>query len=168
MYKIPIPARFIFAIYLLLISAHLSASLNIDPSYGLIDPMRLLPIFFFTLIPFWILLIFKFNKIVKGSSNNYIFKQIKKNLSPWISKLVILNLIYGIGSFLFAFGTVFSNITQPQNLGGFRVFSAHLSMFYIITFAGITGIANYRPRQCANGHEINIDAQFCPECGAKV
>lgn len=161
MKKIPVSAKIVFTIYVLLILFHIEALFNVDPSRGHFKPFFLIPIFFFSLMPFWILFIFKFNKIVKQSNNSYIFKQVRNSLPTWVLKLVIINIVYGIGSFVFSFAT----INLQGELNAFRAFSAHLSLFYVMAFAGLTGIANYRPRKCANGHEIKVEAQYCPECG---
>lgn len=169
-YKIPVSAKFIFCIYILLIWVHMRALFDMDPTLGLVAPHDLIPVFFFILMPFWILFIFKANKLAKGANHQFIYKQIKNNLPPWIIRLVILTFIFAILNFIFAFAFSFdlSKKSDPLGLMGIRFFSAHFSLFFILVFAGLTGAANLCLKRCSNGHEIKFDGQYCPECGAKI
>lgn len=157
MYKIPTTARIVFALYLILVLTFLSTVFKIDLRLGthsFIAPA----FFFFAIIPFWLLLILKSNKLLKGSSKDYLLKKIKSSLPSWILKFTIVNIVFGVGNFFLGFVT--------KNFES--VFLSHLAIFYSVTFAGLTGMVNLKQERCANGHELKMDAQFCPVCGIKI
>jgi len=164
MKKIPFSARIVFAVYLLLILVHIGTFLNIDPTLGRHNTSFLSSVFFFVLMPFWILLILKFNIIVKDSNNLYVFNQIRKCLPSWTKKLFVINFIYVIGSFISFSLNRYSN----YSLNELGLSSAHFSIFYLVAFVGLTGLANYKIRECKNGHQIKTEAKFCPTCGISL
>lgn len=170
MKQIPLSAQLVMGIYIILITAHISALVGIDPTLGNFQEMFLLLGFFFALMPFWIMLIFKANKHMNFSNQTFIFKQIKKNVPSWMMKMTYVAIAYGIVSFAFTFVS-FANPSPNKikdNIFHFRAFSAHLSIFYVLTISGLTGLANFIPKKCSNGHELRVEAKHCPDCGVEV
>ena len=155
MSEIPPSARIVFAIYLILVIFHICAFLSIDPTNGVLPPLKIAVLFLGALTPFWITLIYQLSKTFdfKTTNGNQFFFELKNYLPTWIKSLFVINFLYGFASFFFVF---ISASQKPESeLDSLRSITAHLSMFYVFAFAVITTLHNYRHNKSTSNKELH-------------
>lgn len=166
---VPLPAKFLFVFYLALVCVHIQCFFGLGELLKLADSFLIAAVFFSILAPFWILTIFKMAKHQRQINAYYFYKSVLNNIPKWLRSLLFINVAYSIIHFIVSLPMMPSSNNNELGQAIFlRLFSGHISLFYIVAIVLLTGIENTPKTSCPNGHLITTDGNFCPDCGARI